>query len=151
VLIVIAVLFAVVTGLGVGINQHGPEKADDCSQSDCGQNWTAVGTLLGPLMPKLHLDRDAFVIGPNAALPPIVVPRDTDHTFRIATLVLTQGLSVRVAYTDVTEGAGDLRNQSFNLPDPREGKRRGSVVALKAGGTLHMQCEGNQPCRVELQ
>ncbi len=81
------------------------------------------------------------------------IPADENptHKFRIATFRLDRG-SASIEYTDLTEDAGRLKDQPCPLPNfDSDDFTRCSIVVLKRGGVLKINCLPTSPCLVEVE
>lgn len=152
VLILVAVIFAIFVATGA-FSSEPKSKSSNQAAKDFTKNppaWTkAIKRFIGSRQPKLTLKRGRYTSSTTEEVPP-----DEENPFRTATFHLISG-SATINYEDRTDEAEDMEldEQKFNLPnfDNEKDIRRGSIVALKKGGTLTITCEGTSGCTIDVE
>jgi hypothetical protein len=119
-----------------------------------------MGEWLGRFMPRPEIScaipapKDAELVCSALAInQDIQIPAKKGSSFRIATLVLTQG-KAHVEYDDKTDAASNAKmdEQPVDLPDPENNNaRQTSIVIFENGGKLHISCQENTQCGVGLK
>ncbi|MGG6295134.1 hypothetical protein ACQ4M4_12140 [Leptolyngbya sp. AN02str] len=159
-LIVIGLLFFVALGFGYGNRNSGATTEREYAEQGQFPNW-AVGMadVLAPFSPKVQLETAAVIFKSGDVLnfAPNRLPGSTftippsDRPFRVATFERQAG-QFRLEYQDRTDAAErlDLQEQSLEIPT-EQGRDRASLVAMQAGGTLQIWCEGAIACQLSLR
>jgi hypothetical protein len=155
-LVVIAILFIVIQGVGVfGEGSSGNAQAK--SQAEQGEysppNWIEnIAGVLAPLAPKVELNVNQFLVPANTAQAIAIPP--SPRSIRIASFELNTGEKAVLRYQNngdnpLTDGQAE---RPLELPRA-SGKRRyrGSIIAGKEGGTLQIECQGSVSCQVSLR
>ena len=150
VLVLVAVIFAIFVGVGAlssePKNKNSNETAKDFTKKPPG--WTkTIKKFIGSRQPKINLKQASYTSGTEEKILP-----DSDNPIRTATFRLRAG-SALIEYDDDTEDAGELEEQDCPLPnfDNKDDPRVCSIVALKKGGTLKINCTGQGGCRVDVE
>lgn len=144
ILVLVLILLVFAAALLFTDRSNGPRGRDNRAQAkEPAPGWVKwFGDLFSPEPPKARLPRSQFIFSQTQPPDPISI-QPADDEFRTVTFVLKQG-RVEIDYTDVTPGAGDLRDQEMELPrerrDSEDDPRRGTITVLKRGGTLRMSC-----------
>jgi hypothetical protein len=123
--------------------------------------WTKkIEGLFSSLKPKRALEKKVYSATTSATAADKIKP-DDKQPFRTVKFHLLSGSgSARIEYNDdtpVQANQKELKFQKFPLPaefdseHPEADRSRGSIVALKGGGTLTIICTGNSACRVEVE
>lgn len=150
VLILVAVIFVIFVATGTlssgPKNKNSKEAAKDFTKNPPGWTKTIKG-FIGSRQPKIALKQDRYTANTEEKIPP-----DSDNPIRTATFRLKAG-SASIEYEDDTEDAGELEEQNCPLPnfDNKDDIKVCSIVALKKGGTLTINCTGQSGCRVDVE
>lgn len=151
VLILIALLFVfcVIYGAAVSEDPKAGNRNDAAKVSAPG--WSkGLGSLISSAKPKVELKKRVYSESTEETIPP-----DDTQTFRTASFHLIRGRA-SIEYEDETDDIPDeledLKEQECELPNSEtDDPRRCSIVALKKGGKLSFNCQGTDPCRVEVE
>ncbi|MGK7874067.1 MAG: hypothetical protein AB4426_12365 [Xenococcaceae cyanobacterium] len=153
IIVVILMIFALLFfgSFGLGILKSQDMSAEEFAKTGQFPHWVEnIGDLLAPVAPKVELKPSTLQLNPGQSKV-ITIPK-SDCAFRVVTLKLNIGAILETRYLDMTPDAGnlDFDKQILDLPHQKRGKNhyRGSVVVLKAGGTLQLSCKGIDSCQV---
>ncbi|HEY6292460.1 MAG TPA: hypothetical protein VI455_12995 [Terriglobia bacterium] len=156
VLIVVAVAFAIVLGLGASNNQGSP-PADQGNYSP--PSWSsAIGSLLGSFSPGFKLSPSSFQIQ-GGSIQQISVPA-ASQSFRRATFQVTpcnrsnppaQATLASITYKSVGNEGSDLKLDNQTWAGTKKNPCTGSLIILEHGGTLTLSCSPSQTCTITLQ
>lgn len=150
VLVLVAVIFAIFVATGAFSNEpknkNSNEEAKDFTKNPPG--WTkTIKKFIGSRQPKIVLKQASYSSGTDERILP-----DDENPIRTATFRLRAG-SALIEYDDETEDAGELKDQDCPLPnfDNEDDIKICSIVALKKGGNLKINCTEKSACRVDVE
>ena len=150
VLVLVAVIFAIFVATGAFSNEpenkNSNQAAKDFTKNPPG--WTkTIKQWVGSRQPKIALKQASY----SSSTEETILP-DEENPIRTATFRLRSG-SASIEYEDDTEDAGELEEQDCPLPnfDNEDDIKVCSIVALKKGGTLKINCTGQGGCRVDVE
>lgn len=150
VLILVAVIFVIFVTRGALRNE--PEKDPDQEAAEFTEKppgWTkAIKGFIGSRQPKIDLERSIYTANTVEK-----IKADSENPIRTAKFRVRPGSSASILYEDDTEDAGDLKRQPCDLPNSKnkQDKNACSIVALKKGGKLTINCPATGGCRVEVE
>jgi hypothetical protein len=146
VLIVIVVLFVVFVGKGA-LSHDKQTSGKEMSKQEKPAWSKKIKNLFSSLQPKVELKRKVYSGNSEEE-----IAADKKLTFRTVTFHLING-AASIKYKDRTENPPEgLDDQTCPLPNfDGDDITRCSIVVLKRGGTLTFNCQGTNPCRVEVE
>jgi hypothetical protein len=158
--IAIACLFVGVMVWGVAKHRNEPDP--DPKKIEL-PDWVRSGLagLFASRGPKVELGQKKFVLNPGTKLA-IVVPSvpEKGPQFRTGKFRLTAGKQATIIYTDSTpdkpKGLSDTQTVVFPADDSEPARKKndpneGSITAMRAGGSLTIQCGPSVQCVLELE
>ncbi|MEO8134024.1 MAG: hypothetical protein ABI831_08615 [Betaproteobacteria bacterium] len=167
--LIVLLLFAlvVVSVLCWGLLKHdqrpaGKDDRERASQFEPPPRLAKAGSALRSLGPKLKLDRHDFVVNPADRRPLVVsIPaaRSDEREFRKGLFRLRQGQRGNIVYRDKSpDSPSDLKTQTVNFPAGADDSARqrddpwsGSIIAMKDGGSLLINCAERTRCDFSLE
>lgn len=151
VLVLVAVIFAIFVATGALSNEPKNKNSNKAVAKDFTKNppgWTkTIKKFIGSRQPKIVLKQASYSSGTDERILP-----DEENPIRTATFRLRAG-SALIEYDDETEDAGELEDQDCPLPnfDNEDDIKICSIVALKKGGNLKINCTEKSACRVDVE